>query len=851
TFDVTDGTATTPSSVSWAITGTNDVATIGGNASAALTELNATQSTGGTLTIADVDDGEAVLVPQVDAPGNHGYGLFNVDADGVWTYTMNSAHNEFVGGQQYTDSITVTSLDGSATQTITVTIDGTNDPAVITGVSTGAAVEAGGVGNGTAGSNASGDLNSTDVDGTDDAWTAVSSTATASDKGSYTIDGSGNWVYAVNNANATVQGLNVGQSTTDSFSVTTADGTAQTVTVTINGANDAATIGGTATGSVTENSPTTTATGTLTAADVDNTANLFQAAAAGSATANGYGTFALTTGGAWTYTLNNANASVNGLNAGGTLTDSFVAKSADGTQQTVSVTINGANDAAVITGATTGTAVEAGGVANGTAGSNATGNLNSTDVDNTADAWTVVSSATATVSGKGTYTIDASGNWVYAVNNADATVQGLNSGQTTTDTFSVTTVDGTSQTVTVTINGANDAATIGGTSSGAITEDAVPNTLSGTLTATDVDNTANLFQAAASGSATTNGYGTFAVTTGGVWTYTLNNANATVNALNTGSTLTDTFNVLSADGTSKAVTVTINGATDDNTTPTDITFTLDTTSANAVASTGNNTGTGDIFGTLGTVDTGSTSWTYSIVSINGNASATNLALSDGTNTGAAVSGATAQLVVGAGGMTNGTNYDVIIRTTDAGGNSFNETFRVNYGGTGNDTFTGSSNSDLFFGSNGNDVLPGIGGSDYFMGGAGTDNLNGGIGNDVLWGGGNSDTFTFSSFGAANADLVMDFDASGGGNQDTIALSRTGFGSFALGAVGNPLNANNFVTNAGTPVAGDSNDYILYNSSTGQLYYDADGNGTGSTAQLIATLTVTAGTVDASDFLIIA
>ena len=103
-------------------------------------------------------------------------------------------------------------------------------------------------------------------------------------------------------------------------------------------------IGGTTSGSVTEDSPTTTATGTLTAADVDNTNNLFQTVAAGAATTNGYGTFGMTAAGVWTYTLNNSNATVNALNTGGTLNDSFSVLSADGTSQVVNVTINGNTD---------------------------------------------------------------------------------------------------------------------------------------------------------------------------------------------------------------------------------------------------------------------------------------------------------------------------------------------------------------------------------------------------------------------------------------------------------------------------------------------------------------------------
>ena len=57
----------------------------------------------------------------------------------------------------------------------------------------------------------------------------------------------------------------------------------------------------------------------------------------------------MTAGGVWTYTLNNAMPTVQALNAGGTLTDTFTVTAVDGTPQVVTITINGTNDAAVIT----------------------------------------------------------------------------------------------------------------------------------------------------------------------------------------------------------------------------------------------------------------------------------------------------------------------------------------------------------------------------------------------------------------------------------------------------------------------------------------------------------------------
>ena len=75
--------------------GTNDAAVITGSSTAELTETNAAQSTGGDLNATDVDSA-ATFVAQSDVAGSNGYGKFSIDAAGTWTYTMNSAHDEFV-----------------------------------------------------------------------------------------------------------------------------------------------------------------------------------------------------------------------------------------------------------------------------------------------------------------------------------------------------------------------------------------------------------------------------------------------------------------------------------------------------------------------------------------------------------------------------------------------------------------------------------------------------------------------------------------------------------------------------------------------------------------------------------
>ncbi|MDZ4141959.1 MAG: VCBS domain-containing protein, partial [Methylotenera sp.] len=118
------------------------------------------------------------------------------------------------------------------------------------------------------------------------------------------------------------------------------------------------------------------------------------------------------------------------------------------------------NDAAVIAGTSTGAVTEAGGVANAITGTpSATGTLTASDVDNPANTFTAVSTATSSTGGYGSYTMTSGGVWTYNLNNSNAAVQALNVGQTLTDSFTVTSIDGTAKLVSVTINGSNDAPT--------------------------------------------------------------------------------------------------------------------------------------------------------------------------------------------------------------------------------------------------------------------------------------------------------------------------------------------------------------------------------------------------------
>jgi trimeric autotransporter adhesin len=132
------------------------------------------------------------------------------------------------------------------------------------------------------------------------------------------------------------------------------------------------------------------------------------------------------------------------------------------------------------------------------------------------------------------------------------------------------------------------------------------------------------------------------------------------------------------------------------------------------------------------------------------------------------------------------------------------------GGNFNDSITGSSGANLLRGSNGNDTLNGK---------AGVDQLNGGAGNDA---------FVFDALGSANADTVQDF-ASGA---DKLQLENAVM--TAIGATGNFAAGDARFWSSTAGAAHDANDRVVYDTDGGQLWYDADGSGSGA-AQLVATL----------------
>ena len=148
--------------------------------------------------------------------------------------------------------------------------------------------------------------------------------------------------------------------------------------------------------------------------------------------------------------------------------------------------------------------------------------------------------------------------------------------------------------------------------------------------------------------------------------------------------------------------------------------------------------------------------------------------------------------------------------------------------------TGNTLDNIIIGNTGANTLSGGTGNDVLIGGLGNDTLTGGAGNDIF-------LFDTAPNATTNKDSLSDFVA----GQDIIKLDKD---VFAALTVEGTLSAANFKSST-TGVAGDANDYILYNTTSGALLYDADGNGSGAAVQF-ATLT-TKPAITASDCMVAA
>ena len=591
TYRITDGTAIVADlTASITITGVNDAPTIGGDTSGSVTESNdgavTDLTTSGNLTITDIDTGEDAFINET-LTGK--YGSLTIDTKGAWNYTVaNDATIDALGADDtLTDTFTVKSADNT-TQDVVITINGADDVGTLADPAQLSAEIAEDTFANTLIVSKQLTLNDPDAgEGTFKAETLQGQ------YGSLTIDSTGKWEYNASNTQTAVQelsgplGMDPAEELVDTFQVESDDGNTFDIDVTITGVNDAPTLGGETTGAVTEDTDVTVvnkidslvATGALTVQDPDSDESAFDPSSV--ANVSGPGSLTIDANGNWEYTVDNSLQAIQDLAANETLMAEFTVASVDGTQETITLTINGTSGPATISGDVTGSVTEDLNVTGGVLEVTGVLNVDDEDIGQSDFTPTVTPSADA----KGTLTIgmaDKNGDatWTYQVNNSDVQSLDVDDDPTYTETFTVSTIDGTEETITITINGAEDTPTFGGDLTGDVTEDSVDANddlvATGTLTVNDADADESLFAVdPGTGVAEYQGtYGTLTIDANGAWTYKADNTQTAIQELDAGATpLVDSFDAIATvDGTTLATAdvptsldITIKGVDDDAT----------------------------------------------------------------------------------------------------------------------------------------------------------------------------------------------------------------------------------------------------------------------------------------------
>jgi serralysin len=161
-----------------------------------------------------------------------------------------------------------------------------------------------------------------------------------------------------------------------------------------------------------------------------------------------------------------------------------------------------------------------------------------------------------------------------------------------------------------------------------------------------------------------------------------------------------------------------------------------------------------------------------------------------------------------------------------------------------DAIIGNKFGNAINGGGGSDFLYGYAGADVLRGSSGADQILGGNGKDTLGGGSGNDLFIFDNVVKnANADRITDFTVTA----DLIHLESakfTGIGTDGTLAPGKYREGGN-VDATGATAPGQR---ILYDTDSGKLYYDADGNG--SSDKILIAILVGAPNISNADLKVI-
>ena len=525
------------------------------NAPIAFNDVAATHEDVGTYSgssvLANDFDWEGDSLSVTPAVTNGTYGQLVLNSDGTYTYSPFASTQALAQGQIVQDSFTYTVSDGSLsdTGTLTIAVTGNNDAPVANPDTA------------STGENASVtvDVLANDSDVDNGAVLTVTAASAPTGQGSASVVAN----QVVFNPGTDFDYLDDGETAQVVVSYTIADEhgatSSSTVTITVNGANDAPVALDDA-ASTTEDA---SVSGNVLANDTDVDGEPLIVANPGTYV-GAWGTLTLAADGSYTYAPNTA---AQGLDDGETRQDVFSYTASDGTASdtaTLTVTVNGANDAPVANDDAAST-TEDGSVA---------GNVLANDTDVDGETLTVASPGTY-VGTYGTLTIAADGSYTYS---PGAGAQALDVGESALDVFTYAASDGTASDtadLTVTVTGLNDAPVANDDTNA--TDENSP--VSGNVLANDTDVDVETLTVVNAGTFI-GAYGTLVLAANGSYTYT---PGAGAQALVNGQVANDVFTYIASDGTaSDTATLTI-AVTGLSGVPNAVDDTASTTENNAVS----------------------------------------------------------------------------------------------------------------------------------------------------------------------------------------------------------------------------------------------------------------------------
>lgn len=355
--------------------------------------------------------------------------------------------------------------------------------------------------------------------------------------GDLRVQKEGKWVYVLRNDTAEVQQLGDHDLKSETFTVFTVNGASERVVVDVQGQSETA---GKGSGTVRED-------GALSASGVLQSSSKHVGFNVIAGKRGAYGTLSVDADGKWSYVLDNEADAVQELIDGDVRVDSFVVGLADGGSTVIEIRVEGRDDRARITGDIGATVVEDSGL-NG-ARPLASGWLHVRDPD----AGQALFRTTLKQGPQhGDFAQAERGYWQYHLNDQSEAVQRLAKGQTLTDTVIVETVDGTTQTVTITIKGVDEFSAEG---RGRVVEDDMTHA-SGQLLSSSVH------VGFAPQDAVQGRYGRLWVDATGKWRYELDNGSRLVQDLNTSDHRSDSFTVTLADGSTTRIVIDVDGKDD-------------------------------------------------------------------------------------------------------------------------------------------------------------------------------------------------------------------------------------------------------------------------------------------------